>query len=73
MTVSANSPVMLEAVPDDDPGHEQDKQAQHSDYQHRGLSGNDQGYDEAFYSADSDYEKYCKHGSIYREHKSIKW
>jgi len=32
-----------------------------------GLSGDDQGYDEAFYGADSDYEKYSKHMSIYRQ------
>ena len=32
-----------------------------------GLSGEDQGYDETFYSADSDYEKHSKHTSIYRQ------
>jgi len=31
------------------------------------LSADDKGYDEAFYSADSDYEKYSKHMSIYRQ------
>ena len=35
-TVITNSPVMLEAAPDHDPGHDQDKQAQHSDDQHMG-------------------------------------
>ncbi len=52
-------------LPQHQPGHDTNYRDQQG-FNHVGiLSGKDQGYDETFYSADSDYEKHSKHTSIY--------
>ena len=54
----------LEALPDDDPSHDKNKQAQDKGDQHGGLSGQYESYDEALYGDYGDNAHDSKHGSI---------
>ena len=55
----------LEALADDDPAHDKNKQDKHKGDQHGvGLSSKYQGYDEALYGDYGDDAHDSKHGSI---------